>query len=190
MLYYLIIITGRKLSLSADSIDSESMMSYIADRQHHLVSAKSIFKKTEGTQNTYFNDSDGDKEQLILDNDSPNMNSVRIRQTPFFASQVLGALLRTNNNVEQLSPIEKTEGKRIAQSITNYIDTPEEKITQTTATAINKEHCQSVNIRPVKTRKILRRSNAERKKASSGSTGDSPTDTTNRLPYEPQRRGS
>ncbi|KAH0568571.1 hypothetical protein KQX54_021222 [Cotesia glomerata] len=90
--------SGNKLSLSVDSIDSESMMSYLTDRHHR---AKSILKKSESTRNAYYNgsDLDGDTEKLILDNASPNMNTVRIRQAPtFFSGQVLGALLRSNNN--------------------------------------------------------------------------------------------
>ncbi|XP_008550173.1 potassium voltage-gated channel protein Shab isoform X2 [Microplitis demolitor] len=108
---------GNKLSLSVDSIDSESMMSYVTNRHHR---AKSILKKSESTRNAYYNNGnelDGDTEKLIMDNASPNMNTVRIRQTPsFFSSQVLGSLLRTNNNNNNNNNNNKNSAKLFSPS--------------------------------------------------------------------------
>ncbi|KAF7991197.1 hypothetical protein HCN44_002759 [Aphidius gifuensis] len=96
--------SGNKLSLSADSIDSEKI-SYMTKRQR----AKSILKKSENIKNCCDDDDDddmnGDTDKLIIDN--TNINNLRTRPStvsPFFTNQVLGALLRTNNNIEQSSP--------------------------------------------------------------------------------------
>ncbi|KAK0093930.1 hypothetical protein PV326_012318 [Microctonus aethiopoides] len=189
---------ANKLSLSADSIDSETMMSYIADR-HYRVKAKSILKKAE-INRTYFNDSefdDGDTEKLILDNASPNLNDNRLRQTaPFLANQIIGALLRTNNNVEQINPTaQQTDPKHTTQSNEKYhnnnaiiVNAHDEKLMseRSSTQPISKDTQSTIHVKQNKTRKQSRR--IEKKKSSSTSDDHSPTDASSSRLLQKQRR--
>lgn len=105
---------GSKLSLSADSIDSEGAP--FVDR--HRVS-KSILKKSDSGNNYYSSAGDSDTEKLITDNVSTtsvcdnetstcdayaNANGTRARKrpvSPLLSRQVLESIFRTNNNTER-----------------------------------------------------------------------------------------
>ncbi|KAG7205644.1 hypothetical protein KM043_007600 [Ampulex compressa] len=110
-----------KLSLSADSIDSEGMP--FIDR--HRV-AKSILKKSESSNNYYSNVGDSDTEKLITDNASTasmcdnetstcdafsNTNGARNKQpvSPLLSRQVLESIFRTNGNAEKEQAVEHAE---------------------------------------------------------------------------------
>ncbi|XP_020278560.1 uncharacterized protein LOC109852119 isoform X2 [Pseudomyrmex gracilis] len=101
-----------KLSLSADSIDSDGA-SY-TDR--HRIS-KSILKKSDSGNNYYSNTGDSDTEKLITDNVSTTSvcdnemsdvpananNDTRVKKrsiSPLLSRQVLESIFRTNNNIE------------------------------------------------------------------------------------------
>ncbi|XP_023290407.1 potassium voltage-gated channel protein Shab isoform X2 [Orussus abietinus] len=97
---------GSKLSISADSIDSNTA----PFTERHRIS-KSILKKSESGNNYYANDRDSDTEKLISDNASatsacdedstcqglsdPSKRTI----SPLFPSQGLEAMLRTNDSV-------------------------------------------------------------------------------------------
>ncbi|XP_015595320.1 potassium voltage-gated channel protein Shab isoform X2 [Cephus cinctus] len=125
---------GSKLSLSADSIDSEAMP--FIERQRV---SKSILKKSESSNNYYSNDRDSDTEKLISDNTSAtsmcdnetttcnaigNNNGGRTRQpaSPLLSRQVLETLFRTNNNADRhYATSEHGEGKNCVAKLSKSI---------------------------------------------------------------------
>ncbi|XP_076247520.1 shaker cognate b isoform X6 [Calliopsis andreniformis] len=143
--------TESKLSLSADSIDSEGVP--FIDR--HRVS-KSILKKSESSNNYYSNAGDSDTEKLITDNASTismcdnetstcgvfaNANGTRVKQpvSPLLSKQVLESIFRTNNNVErEVDPDEeKNCVSKMSRSIFDDV-LEEEKHAQDEATTENR----------------------------------------------------
>ncbi|XP_047343867.1 potassium voltage-gated channel protein Shab isoform X5 [Vespa velutina] len=114
-----------KLSLSADSIDSEG----VPFIEKHRV-AKSILKKSESSNNYYNNVGDSDTEKLITDNTSMGSmcdNETRLKQqqqqqqqqpvSPLLSRQVLESIFRTNNNAERDFSIDQTDGKNCITKI-------------------------------------------------------------------------
>lgn len=113
-----------KLSLSADSIDSDGTP--FMDR--HRVS-KSILKKSDSGNNYYSNTGDSDTEKLITDSVSTasmcdnetdtcdslaNTRSSKKRPTsPLLSRQVLESIFRTNNNTEREYTSSEGEGKTV-----------------------------------------------------------------------------
>lgn len=113
-----------KLSLSADSIDSEGAP--FMDR--HRVS-RSILKKSDSGSNYYSNTGDSDTEKLITDSVSTtsmcdnetstcdafvNANGTRTRKrpvSPLLSRQVLESIFRTNNNTEREYTSDEGDGK-------------------------------------------------------------------------------
>lgn len=113
-----------KLSLSADSIDSEGAP--FMDR--HRVS-KSILKKSDSGNNYYSSTGDSDTEKLITDSMSTtsvcdnetstcdafiNANGTRVRKrpiSPLLSRQVLESIFRTNNNIERENTSDEGDGK-------------------------------------------------------------------------------
>lgn len=103
-----------KLSLSADSIDSDGTP--FMDR-HRM--SKSILKKSDSGNNYYSNTGDSDTEKLITDsvsttsmcdnetdgydsNTTANTRSSKKRPaSPLLSRQVLESIFRTNNNTER-----------------------------------------------------------------------------------------
>lgn len=157
-------------SMSVDSIDSE----YVGERQ------KSILKKSESSRSTYYTgELDDDTEKLILDNASPNMNTIRIRQTPFFSNQMLGAFLRSNNN-EQVNP---NDGKRrLSKSIGDYRNT--EVLFEGTD-----ENKKKQTRDKKQARKLAKRILANERKRSSGTSDDGSVDSAATcIPKDPHRR--
>ncbi|XP_017758458.1 PREDICTED: potassium voltage-gated channel protein Shab isoform X2 [Eufriesea mexicana] len=125
--------TESKLSLSADSIDSEGVP--FIDR--HRVS-KSILKKSESSNNYYSNTGDSDTEKLITDNASTinmcdndtstcdvftNVNGTRRKQpvSPLLSRQVLESIFRTNNNVERENEVDQSEEKNCVSKMSRSI---------------------------------------------------------------------
>ncbi|EZA56358.1 hypothetical protein X777_02977 [Ooceraea biroi] len=110
-----------KLSLSADSIDSDGMP--FVDRHR---ASRSILKKSDSGNNYYSNTGDSDTEKLITDSVSTasvcdnettacelqsNANVSRTRKrpvSPLLSRQVLESMFRTNNNADR----EYTSGER------------------------------------------------------------------------------
>ncbi|XP_034940063.1 potassium voltage-gated channel protein Shab isoform X2 [Chelonus insularis] len=186
---------GNKLSMSVDSINSESTMSYISDRHQR---AKSILKKAESTRNTCYNSNEfnGDTEQLILDNNSsPNINSIRMCQSSFLNNQILGALLQSNNNVESISFKNKKAGNKnqlksiIGSDNKNKGSKDVEKTVRVEEKSRINPKLQDIYIRSTKNRKFSRRNVTLDKKKTSIGTGDSSTDSSStRLPHEIHRR--
>ncbi|XP_043509447.1 uncharacterized protein LOC122528428 isoform X3 [Frieseomelitta varia] len=122
-----------KLSLSADSIDSEGVP--FIDR--HRVS-KSILKKSESGNNYYSNAGDSDTEKLITDNASTvsmcdnetstcdvfsNVNGTRLKRpvSPLLSRQVLESIFRTNNNIERENEADQSEEKNCASKTSKSI---------------------------------------------------------------------
>ncbi|KOX68035.1 hypothetical protein WN51_07331 [Melipona quadrifasciata] len=122
-----------KLSLSADSIDSEGVP--FIDR--HRVS-KSILKKSESSNNYYSNAGDSDTEKLITDNASTvsmcdnetntcdvfsNVNGTRLKRpvSPLLSRQVLESIFRTNNNIERENEADQNEEKNCAPKTSKSI---------------------------------------------------------------------
>lgn len=185
--------SGNKLSLSADSIDSESISYFDRNR------SKSILKKSASTRNTNYteDDMDGDTEKLIIDNSSPNMNNLRIRPptvSPFFTNQVLGALLRSNNNVEQLSPTSIKSGSESSRKLSKTFgdnrnkDTNDEK--KVKIKNIGQSGGQSSTIKSTKPAKPARK--IAKKKRNTGGNDEGTSDV-NRLLQDtptPPRRNS
>ncbi|XP_048265121.1 potassium voltage-gated channel protein Shab isoform X4 [Bombus terrestris] len=145
--------TDSKLSLSADSIDSEGVP--FIDR--HRVS-KSILKKSESSNNYYSNAGDSDTEKLITDNASTismcdnetstcdvfaNVNGTKLKQpgSPLLSRQVLESIFRTNNNVERENEVDQSEERncisKMSRSIFDEV-LEEEKCTQDEAMTENK----------------------------------------------------
>nr|XP_012143145.1 PREDICTED: uncharacterized protein LOC100882169 isoform X2 [Megachile rotundata] len=124
--------TESKLSLSADSIDSEGM-SFIDKKV-----SKSILKKSESSNNYYNNADDSDTEKLITDNASTitmcdnetstcdifaNVNGTRLKQpvSPLLSKQVLESIFRTNNNVDKENEVDQSEEKNRASKMSRSI---------------------------------------------------------------------
>lgn len=114
-----------KLSLSADSIDSDGTP--FMDR--HRVS-KSILKKSDSGNNYYSNTGDSDTEKLITDsvsttsmcdnetdcdsNMTANIRSSKKRPaSPLLSRQVLESIFRTNNNTEREYTSSEGDGKAV-----------------------------------------------------------------------------
>ncbi|XP_017795494.1 PREDICTED: potassium voltage-gated channel protein Shab isoform X2 [Habropoda laboriosa] len=127
--------TESKLSLSADSIDSEGVP--FIDRHHRI--SKSILKKSESSSNYYSNTGDSDTEKLITDNASTismcdndtntcdvfvgNVNGMRLKQpvSPLLSKQVLESIFRTNNNLERESEVDQAGQKNSVSKISRSI---------------------------------------------------------------------
>ncbi|XP_063976637.1 potassium voltage-gated channel protein Shab isoform X2 [Diachasmimorpha longicaudata] len=175
--------TGNK-SQSVDSIDSES---YIGDRN-------SRSKKKDTRRACSTDDVDDDTEQLI-DNASPNMNTIRIRQAPFFSSQMIGALLRSNNNVESLDSPERDSTKRLSKSISDYRNNEmlEETGRRSRRTQSQSERdTEPMLARPPKpSRKLAKKILAQERKKSSGTSDDGSVDSAATcVPQETHMRAS
>lgn len=115
-----------KLSLSADSIDSDGTP--FMDR-HRM--SKSILKKSDSGNNYYSNTGDSDTEKLITDsvsttsmcdnetdacdsNMTTNTRSSKKRPvSPLLSRQVLESIFRTNNNTEREFTSSEGDGKAI-----------------------------------------------------------------------------
>lgn len=113
-----------KLSLSADSIDSDGTP--FMDR-HRM--SKSILKKSDSGNNYYSNTGDSDTEKLITDSVSTasmcdnetetcdslaNTRSSKKRPvSPLLSRQVLESIFRTNNNTEREYMSGEGEGKTV-----------------------------------------------------------------------------
>ncbi|KAK2588691.1 hypothetical protein KPH14_001584 [Odynerus spinipes] len=125
--------TDSKLSLSADSIDSEG----VPFIERHRV-AKSILKKSESSNNYYNNGCDSDTEKLIAtDNTSIGSvcdNEIRPRHqqqqqqqsqqqpvSPLLSRQVLESIFRTNNNAEREFTGDQADGKNCVVKIPRLI---------------------------------------------------------------------
>ncbi|XP_036146287.1 potassium voltage-gated channel protein Shab isoform X2 [Monomorium pharaonis] len=129
-----------KLSLSADSIDSDG----IPFIDHHRVS-KSILKKSDSGNNYYSNAGDSDTEKLITDSTSTasicdnetsscdtsaNINITRMKKrptSPLLSRQVLESIFRTNNNAEREYFNDKEDKKVARMSKKLFNDVTEEK---------------------------------------------------------------
>ncbi|XP_015116418.1 potassium voltage-gated channel protein Shab isoform X3 [Diachasma alloeum] len=178
--------TGNK-SQSVDSIDSES---YIGDRNSRSISRKKDARRTCSTD-----DVDDDTEQLIIDNSSPNMNTIRIRQAPFFSSQMIGALLRSNNNVESLDSPERDVTKRLSKSISDYRNNEmlaDEGRRGRRTQSQSERDTEPMLARPPKpSRKLAKKIMAQERKKSSGTSDDGSVDSAATcIPLEPHRRAS
>jgi len=115
-----------KLSLSADSIDSDGTP--FMDR-HRM--SKSILKKSDSGNNYYSNTGDSDTEKLITDsvsttsmcdnetdacdsNMTANTRSSKKRPvSPLLSRQVLESIFRTNNNTEREFTSSEGDGKTV-----------------------------------------------------------------------------
>lgn len=111
-----------KLSLSADSIDSDGTP--FMDR-HRM--SKSILKKSDSGNNYYSNTGDSDTEKLITDSvsttsmcdnetdtcDSNTCSSKKRPISPLLSRQVLESIFRTNNNTEREYTSSEGDGKAI-----------------------------------------------------------------------------
>lgn len=145
--------TESKLSLSADSIDSEGV-SFVNKRV-----SKSILKKSESSNNYYNNADDSDTEKLITDNASTitmcdnetntcdmftNANETRLKQpvsSPLLSKQVLESIFRTNNNIDKENEVDQSEEKNRASKMNRSIlddVLQEEKYAQDEAMTENK----------------------------------------------------
>ncbi|XP_033232120.1 potassium voltage-gated channel protein Shab isoform X2 [Belonocnema kinseyi] len=114
---------GSKLSLSADSIESEATPILERNRK-----SKSILKKSESSNNYYSQASDSDTEKLISDNTSVttvcdneavssdafrNVYGTRLEHpvSPLLSRQVIESIFRTNNNVRKRCTTDPSEEK-------------------------------------------------------------------------------
>lgn len=121
-----------KLSLSADSIDSEATPFIGRHRK-----SKSILKKSESSNNYYSNNGDSDTEKLIVDNASmttmsdneaitsntfQNLYGVRLEHpvSPLLSRQVLESIFRTNNNARHC-PINMNDEKNCLSNLANPV---------------------------------------------------------------------
>ncbi|XP_011303398.1 potassium voltage-gated channel subfamily B member 1 isoform X2 [Fopius arisanus] len=162
--------SGNK-SQSVDSIDSQT---FVGDR------SRSILKKSQGRRTYSTDDVDDDTEQLILDNSSPNMN-ICIRQAPFFSSQMIGALLRSNNNVESLDSPVRDNSRRLSKSIGDYRDTGalgDEGRRGKRGEIHSGKDTEPMLARPTKpSRKLAKKIIAQERKKSSGTSDDGSVDS-------------
>lgn len=111
-----------KLSLSADSIDSDGTP--FMDR-HRM--SKSILKKSDSGNNYYSNTGDSDTEKLITDSvsttsmcdnetdacDSNTRSSKKRPISPLLSRQVIESIFRTNNNTEREYTSSEGDGKAV-----------------------------------------------------------------------------
>ncbi|CAK9823864.1 hypothetical protein ANTRET_LOCUS2123 [Anthophora retusa] len=127
--------TESKLSLSADSIDSEGVP--FIDRHHRI--SKSILKKSESSSNYYSNTGDSDTEKLITDNASTismcdndtstcdvfigNVNGMRLKQpvSPLLSKQVLESIFCTNNNLRKENEVDQAEERNSVSKFSKSI---------------------------------------------------------------------
>ena len=205
--------TESKLSLSADSIDSEGVP--FIDRQRV---SKSILKKSESSNNYYSNAGDSDTEKLITDNASTismcdnetstcsvfsNANGTRVKPvSPLLSRQVLDSIFRTNNNLERENEVDPTEEKNCVSKMSRSIFDDvleEEKQVQDEATAENKnkeerrkskgrteessKDGQTMLICSLRSHKAKKSGGEERRKAKNSGHAYKATDT-NCLPQE------
>lgn len=114
-----------KLSLSADSIDSDGVP--FVDRHR---TSRSILKKSDSGNNYYSNTGDSDTEKLITDSMSTasvcdnetatyelpsNANGTRAKKlpvSPLLSRQILESMFRTNSNADkEYTSVEKDGGR-------------------------------------------------------------------------------